>query len=263
MYGSGLGGAAYRELCAFAAAGEPRSPRGTATRDAGPVLVDLDAMHAHVFSGSARSTDLAYLAAEARLFAVGEVRASEYARHASLWGRIANPDGEINSAYGHRIWHRRFYEHRGGQRDRQQRTQWEQAYRTLKADPDSRRAVLTLNLPEDHWEGNRDVPCTLAISLQRGPDGCLDANVTMRSWDVWFGVPYDVPFFAAVARRMATELGLGIGRVRVMAWSLHAYDDRFTQVQATAADDTQEEVAWSDLPPGLAGLLVPPQGVLA
>lgn len=260
--GHGLG-EVYASLCELAATGARRSPRGEATRDAGAVTLELQAAYPHAFSGSSRSTDLAYLEAELRLYVAGEVKAQEWARHASLWGRIANPDGEINSAYGHRIWHRRFWEHRAGQRGRGQQTQWHQALRTLREDPGSRRAVLTLNLPEDHWPGNRDVPCTLSINLQAGPDDALDVNVCMRSWDVWYGVPYDVAFFAMVCRRMANELGIAAGRVRVTAWSLHAYESKLEAVGRAADDDTLESTAWADLPPGLVALLEPPAGIKA
>lgn len=93
------------------------------------------------------------------------------------------------------------------------------ATRLLKQDPSSRQAVLYLGCrglrPEDR-------PCTNSIQLLvRG--GTLHALVSMRSWDLVYGVPNDLVMFSGLGLAVAKVLRVLPGTTTVFAGSLHVY----------------------------------------
>lgn len=89
----------------------------------------------------------------------------------------------------------------------------------LKSQPDSRQSVLYFGRPKT---GPDDRPCTTSIQfLVR--NGHLEEFVTMRSWDLVYGVPNDVTMFAALGLAVAKVLGVLPGQTTVTAASLHAY----------------------------------------
>lgn len=92
---------------------------------------------------------------------------------------------------------------------------------TLGKDPSTRRAVLYLGSTKTQLTD--DVPCTNSLQLLVR-SGMLHLIVSMRSWDVVYGLPNDLASFNLVAQAVAANLGLLDGRVYVMAGSLHLYD---------------------------------------
>lgn len=92
----------------------------------------------------------------------------------------------------------------------------------LRRDPTTRRAVLSIWSVDDlTHDGDR--PCTIALQfLVR--NGRLELVVSMRSQDVWLGVPYDVFMFTQLQRSLARQLGVGTGRYVHHVGSLHLYD---------------------------------------
>lgn len=112
------------------------------------------------------------------------------------------------------------------------RTQARYVVDKLKADPDSRQAVLSIWRPSPPL--TRDVPCTVSMQyLLRG--GRLHAVVTMRSWDAWLGFPYDLHNFARLQACVAGELGAEPGWLSVHAGSLHMYERNYDQAVALLA----------------------------
>ena len=95
----------------------------------------------------------------------------------------------------------------------------------LRRDLTTRQAVMVA------WEardlavavaGNEpDVPCT--VSLQFLYRGQLNLVATMRSNDVWLGMPYDVWCFTSIQKLVAHALGVKPGWYQHQAGSLHLY----------------------------------------
>ena len=76
-----------------------------------------------------------------------------------------------------------------------------EAIKVLKQSRDSRQAVVTSWYPNDVHAArsgmHKDIPCTLSLQfLVR--DGRLHMTTTMRSNDVWLGLPYDAFCFMTI-----------------------------------------------------------------
>lgn len=100
-----------------------------------------------------------------------------------------------------------------------------EAYEDLQSNPTSRRCVVSLWETMDLWRGqhgSKDVPCTLNLQFLLR-EGMLHLIVTMRSNDVWLGMPYDIFCFTMIQRLMAEALGVGYGKYIHQVGSLHRY----------------------------------------
>lgn len=96
----------------------------------------------------------------------------------------------------------------------------------LLNDRNSRQAVVTF------WEANdlahackkdhKDLPCTLSLQFLLR-DGRLHLVATMRSNDVWLGMPYDVFTFTCIQRLVASALDVECGTYTHQAGSMHLY----------------------------------------
>lgn len=158
-----------------------------------------------------------YLSAEFALYDRGELSADVWAAEASrFWSGIANPDGTVNSNYGHLVFREPSLP--GG------RTPWAWARDALRADPDTRQAYVRVALPRHQADGVRDQVCTLHLNFLLR-DGRLDLTAVMRSNDAVRGLAYDMPWFCGLLTRMAAELDPtpAVGRYHHLAHSLHLY----------------------------------------
>ena len=93
----------------------------------------------------------------------------------------------------------------------------------LKGKPSSRQAVIQLFDAEDIVDKHKDVPCTSTIQFLLRSDG-LEMITTMRSNDVYLGLPHDVFCFTMIQEIVARRLGVELGVYRHIVGSLHLYD---------------------------------------
>lgn len=102
----------------------------------------------------------------------------------------------------------------------------------LQRNPESRRAVLTpWNTDDDllHLSGKSadqqalDHPCTLSLGF-RIRDGQLNMSVTMRSNDLWLGLPTDFTMFSILQATIAKVLQVHVGSYLHYSHSVHIYD---------------------------------------
>ena len=161
----------------------------------------------------------AYTAKEFALYDSGTRSVEDFAAAAKFWRGLANEDGTINSAYGYLVWFRPLLP--GG------KTPWQWCVESIKADPDTRQAVLYFNTPDFAKTGTKDFPCTMSAQFfLRG--GRLDLLVYMRSQDLVLGYPYDIAWFCSLMDRMVADLAkAGIPAVKGVyhhrVGSLHLY----------------------------------------
>jgi thymidylate synthase len=155
------------------------------------------------------------------------------AKYASFWRQISDDGVTANSAYGARIFrpHRRV----GAVVD-ETWTQWQYVIDELKADNDSRRAVIHVRSPYDSILAKKDVPCTVSLQFLLREDR-LHLHVNMRSSDLILGLPYDVPAFTMFQELMAHELTralerhIDLGEYVHTSASLHVYEKHFEMVE--------------------------------
>ena len=105
--------------------------------------------------------------------------------------------------------------------------------KTLSCHPESRQAIMTM------WTGSdlqhavlvdkKDLPCTLSLQFLLR-DGYLNLVTTMRSNDVWLGLPYDVFCFTQLQKLVANQLNVSVGAYTHQAGSMHLYDKNKDQV---------------------------------
>lgn len=103
----------------------------------------------------------------------------------------------------------------------------------LKEDEDTRRAVVYFNSGSTPSE---DLACTTSMQFLVRND-TLQTIVTMRSWDVVFGLPNDVIMFSMLSQAVARCIGKMPGVTFVNASSLHMYEE--TAHLAKSADNEQ------------------------
>ena len=144
----------------------------------------------------------------------------------AIWKQVATKDGLINSNYGWCI-----FSFENG-------NQFHRVENELRANPESRRAVMIYTRPS-MWEdynkdGMSDFMCTNAVQymIRSGPSvDRLEAHVQMRSNDVVFGYKNDYAWQKHVQKLLAEKLNVGVGPIHWNVGSLHVYERHFNLVQ--------------------------------
>ena len=195
-----------------------------------------------------RKFSLSYTLAEILWYMLGSDSTEWISNYSGFWSNISDDGETANSAYGARIFknHRYHlgsafrYDGSGGWKDARHVpstwTQWEYVKEELSRDPDSRRAVIHIRMPQDGCLAKLDVPCTLTLQFFNR-DGKLHMAVSMRSSDVVLGITYDVPAFTFMQERLAQELGLELGCYHHVSNSLHVYERHYDMCERILADD--------------------------
>lgn len=192
----------------------------------------------------------AYTEKEKQLYDSGSCLVEDFSKASKFWEKLANPDGTINSAYGHLIWHKRshgnpLYEsgesrpHKGNSHT--MRTPWEWCVQSLKQDKDTRQAVLRFSLPEHFWVGNKDQTCTLSGNFLIREDK-LHLSIVMRSNDLVKGLVYDLPWFCSLMDKMVEDLkpnypDLIKGHYTHLVHSAHVYEKDAATVEKMIQND--------------------------
>jgi thymidylate synthase len=201
------------------------SPRGMATRENLGVTLVLRNPRARVIASRARAVDYSFAAAEFLWYWQGREDLEFLTPYNKRIAEFSNDGKTLNSAYGKRIF----------DRNGRGTPQWTKVVDELVANPDSRRAVLEVFRPDDLWEGNKDVPCTLSLQFFIR-DGKLHLHVVMRSNDVFWGLPYDAFSFTVLQECMALALQhagvpVELGTYTHTVGSLHVYERHFKKVE--------------------------------
>ena len=108
-------------------------------------------------------------------------------------------------------------------------TQLQDVIGLLRDKPNTRQAIIQLwssrakqDLVHARLGDKNDIPCTLGMQfLMR--DGRLHCIVTMRSNDIWLGLPYDVFCFTNLQCLIAEFLDVEVGEYQHNVGSMHVY----------------------------------------
>lgn len=162
----------------------------------------------------ARKTSMRYACGEALWYLAGTDNGQWMQFFSSMYRKFvvydfSDPYGRAEGAYGPRI-----------------NDSLGDLIRTLQRNPESRQAVIPIyarpDLSRTENVDHPDIPCTLSLQFLLR-DHRLHMIVTMRSNDVWLGLPYDYFCFTLIQQLLARELSVAPGYVQWNAGSLHLY----------------------------------------
>lgn len=232
------------------------SPRGQKVKEALVVTLKLTNPRARLLSCKARKADYGFAAGEFMWYWTGRRDLESLLYYNKRADQFSNDRETVNSAYGYRLRQRSFFASLDKDVFGSGGTQWQTCVNTLEKDPDSRRAVMVINMPEDEREadfcGSKDVPCTMSLQFFVR-DNKLDLHVLMRSNDIMWGLTYDLFSFTLFQECMLLDLkklpqfeNLELGTYYHTAGSMHMYERHFEMADQVIADYS------------LKGLEVPP-----
>ena len=189
-----------------------------------------------------RELSVHYMIAELLWYLSGNNSTSWISNYSSFWSKISDDGKTANSAYGARIFKHHHYQ---GPEDKNW-TQWEYIKNELKHDPDSRRAVVHIRMPQDSKHANLDVPCTLSLQFFLRNDK-IHMVTSMRSSDVILGLTYDIPAFTLFQELLAVQLTkelcrpIGLGTYTHLSASMHVYEKHFKMVEKILEEDKRQD----------------------
>ena len=144
-----------------------------------------------------------YLSGDNHIKTLGDL----YGKVPEIWKRMADDRGYVNSNYGWQ-WNRS--------------RQLETVIDTLKRNPRTRQAAISIYDNKENYMYNNDTPCTYAIQFTIQAQH-LNMCITMRSNDLWYGFCNDQYCFSKLQELVAMKTGLLIGNYYHFAHNLHLY----------------------------------------
>jgi thymidylate synthase len=110
--------------------------------------------------------------------------------------------------------------------------QLEGALATLLTDPSDRRIIIS-GWRLDEFDNMALPPCHVDkrfVALES--DKTLHMVMTIRSWDLFLGGPFNIASEAVFLAVMARMIGYTAATLTIQAANAHLYDDHFSQIQA-------------------------------
>jgi len=212
------------------------APRGQKTKEfIDATLVIEDPMKC-ILTNPHRKLSHKYLKAEFDWYLSGRRDIEMIREHSSMWESIANPDGTVNSNYGHFV----FYQ----QMENYGMNQFNWCVNQFIKDEDTRQAIINFNQPIHKYEGNKDFVCTINMQFFIR-DKKLQLKVNMRSCDLIYGASFDIPWFVFVHYAMFQVLKqfypkLEMGKLIHNSASLHLYERHFKMLENIVNDPFTE-----------------------
>lgn len=166
-----------------------------------------------------------YTKKECELYDSGTNSAEDFGQASKFWLKLQNPDGTVNSAYGHLVKFKKshgnpIYEMQSRMKAvsmdeteeylkqnavNMMRTPYEWCLDSLRSDKDTRQAIMRFSLPEHFYKGNKDFTCTLSGTFHIREDK-LNLSIHMRSNDLMLGLVFDLPWFVSLMDDMVSDL---------------------------------------------------------
>jgi thymidylate synthase len=182
-------------------------PRGKPTLELLNHTIAVD-MRYPVLSVPERKLGYKFMAAEAAWILSGDNRVETIKQYSKTISDFSDDGITFFGAYGTKIISEQFI----------------YAKDVLKKDHNTRQAVI--NIWRESPKESKDIPCTLSCQFMIR-QCMLDLFVTMRSSDIWLGVPYDIFNFSMLGVMMLLALNdprLQLGTIYNTAASRHLYE---------------------------------------
>ena len=195
--------------------GKEVAPRGMKTREIEDAIIRIDDVYNTLPLGVGRGTVPGIGAVEACQLIAGASTPKLVIAIGPQFANFTEDNGLFHGAYGIRT-----------------QSQYAPIVERLKADPDTRQAVVTIWNPElDLLSNKRDYPCTILHQF-RIRNNKLNMSVYMRSNDVWLGAAYDFFQFTRVQLAIASILGIEPGTYHHHVGSLHIYEQHYDSAES-------------------------------
>ena len=150
-------------------------------------------------------------------------------RGVTIWDEWAKADGDLGPVYG--VQWRSWPTPGGGHID-----QISEVIKTLKANPDSRRIIVSAwNVAE--LDKMALMPCHalfqfyVAPSAVAGEPGKLSCQLYQRSADIFLGVPFNIASYALLTHMVAQQCDLQVGDFVWTGGDCHLYSNHAEQVE--------------------------------
>jgi len=160
------------------------------------------------------------MAAEVAWMLSGEKSVNWINQYTGIWKDFADEYGMIDTAYGFR-WAYTFGHN-----------QIKTIISNLKKDSTSRQQVLmSWDARVDNTVPAANVPCpyTAVFNII---DNKLNCHLTLRSNDVYLGLPYDVGMYTLLSNALANSLGIEVGELFYSIAHMHLYEN---QIEASTS----------------------------
>jgi thymidylate synthase len=236
LKGDTIGGIWLKLLQMLYDHGNPVSPRGQPCREFTGVTLRLTDVCNNIFISDIRKVSYRFMIAEWLWIWNGHNDVATISPYNPNIAQFSDDGVVFNGAYGPPV-----------------QSRWSGILELLRADPDSRQAVIPIYRTPDG--PTKDVPCTLSITFFIRQHH-IETVVSMRSSDTWLGLPYDMFLFTSLANILAAQLGVDTGGLTLHLGSSHLYARNGELAAAVIADGhvddlrspkfTREPPTWLD-----------------
>jgi thymidylate synthase len=161
---------------------------------------------------SKRNFNKAYAEYEYQWYKSGNRNAMEIAKRASMWGKIADDQGNVNSNYGYH-W--------------LQNDQLKKITEMIRQNYTTRRAVILHYDYNKMDEYSKDTPCNIALNFHWDVGGRLCLTIFARSIDLVYGFCNDIYCFSRLLTEVSESLFLLPGDIHYFITNLHIYERHY------------------------------------
>lgn len=207
-------GEAYVKLCeVLLKHGKKVSPRAMSTKELEGVTLKILNPRTRILNENIRKESLPFAIGEWLWCLSGKNDLEIIQYYAPSYSKYSDDGTTLNGAYGPRI-----------------RKNIDKIINLLKKDSNTRRAVIPIYSDKDVGLESNDIPCTLSLQFIIR-DNKLDMFTTMRSNDIFLGLPYDVFNFTMWQEYIACMLNINIGTYTHNVNSIHFYEKDIDKIE--------------------------------
>jgi thymidylate synthase len=214
--------AGWMELLEYLLRCNPVQPRGLLNREETCVSFRVNCSELNILVHPGRNLNYRFMVAEWIWYMRGWNDLRELVRFNPHMAKFSDDGLTLAGAYGPRL-----------------APQWPYVLAVLLKDRGSRQSIATIFSPCP--VPSKDIPCTLSLQFLIR-ENKLNLIVTMRSSDVWLGLPYDMFSFSQMQNALAGELKIERGWIQFNLGSSHLYQEH-EQLALVALDITQGRLA--------------------
>jgi len=205
---------AYRNIIRFLNnEGQIASPRNMLIKEISPFSFSIEAPLSRLITWNKRNLNIFCAFGELLWIMSGSENLNMIVPFNKGWERFSDDGHILNGAYGKRLINK-------------DGNQINQIIEILKADKDSRQAIMHVHNQADLFIKSKDIPCTSSLQFFIR-EGRLNCITYMRSNDIILGTAYDVFVFTMIQEYIAKKLDVKLGEYTHIAGSMHIYSTHF------------------------------------